>query len=49
MFFLNEHFLHEISGFEKNPATSKFEIEATVPRLSLVGKYKVNGKGNSNF
>lgn len=32
------------SGFETDPRTSKFEIEATVPRISLVGKYKINGK-----
>lgn len=31
------------SGFEKDPATSKFEIEASIRQISLVGKYKVRG------
>lgn len=37
-------FFYETSGFEKDPLRSKFEIEASVPRISLVGKYKINGK-----
>lgn len=31
------------SGFEADPSTSKFEVYATIPKLSLVGKYKING------
>uniref|UniRef100_A0A336M7R2 CSON013083 protein n=1 Tax=Culicoides sonorensis TaxID=179676 RepID=A0A336M7R2_CULSO len=34
----------KVVGFEKDPRTSKFEIEAKVPKLSLSGKYKVNGQ-----
>ncbi|XP_063696583.1 protein takeout-like [Culicoides brevitarsis] len=33
-----------VNGFEADPRTSKFEIEAKVPRLTLAGKYKINGK-----
>lgn len=31
-------------GFEADPRTSKFELEAIVPQVTLRGKYKINGK-----
>lgn len=33
----------EISGFDKDPTTSKFEIYAKVDKFSLIAKYKVKG------
>lgn len=32
------------SGFERDPSTSKFEIHANCAQLSLIARYKVNGK-----
>lgn len=32
------------SGFEKDPKKSKFEFYCMVPKLSIVGHYKVGGK-----
>lgn len=32
------------SGFTLDPATSKYEVYATVPKISIIGKYKVNGR-----
>lgn len=31
------------SGFEKDPATSNFEIVARIDRISLIGQYKARG------
>lgn len=38
----NGHILY-FSGFGKDPATSKFELYATIARISLVGQYKARG------
>lgn len=32
------------SGFERDPLTSKFEIHANCRQLTLIARYKVNGK-----
>lgn len=32
------------SGFTSDPTTSKYEVYATVPKISIIGKYKVNGR-----
>lgn len=32
------------SGFGADPNTSKYEVYATVPRINIIGKYKVNGR-----
>lgn len=37
------HVFKKLSGFEADPTTSKFEVYATIPKLRLVGKYKING------
>jgi len=34
----------KVNGFEADPRTSKYELEAKVPKLTLRGKYKINGK-----
>ncbi len=36
-------FVVSTSGFEADPSTSKFELSATIPKLSLVGNYKIDG------
>lgn len=38
------YFLFGFSGFEKDPRTSKYELEAKIKRVVMAGKYKVNGK-----
>lgn len=35
--------LFELSGFGKDPTTSKYELYANVDQLSLIAKYKVKG------
>lgn len=32
------------SGFTADPRTSKYEVHATVPKITINGKYKVNGQ-----
>lgn len=32
------------SGFTSDPTTSKYEVYANVPKISITGKYKVNGR-----
>lgn len=32
------------SGFTSDPTLSKYEVYATVPKISIIGKYKVNGR-----
>lgn len=32
------------SGFTADPRTSKYEVHATVPKITIKGKYKVNGQ-----
>jgi len=34
----------KVVGFEADPLNSKFEVYATVPRLTVNGNYKVNGQ-----
>lgn len=34
---------HISSGFGSNPETSKFEVDAHLDRISLVGQYKARG------
>lgn len=36
--------LFESSGFDADPNTSKYEVYATVPKVSITGKYKVDGR-----
>lgn len=42
-YFFNLH-SHLYSGFDKDPATSKFEIHARVNQLSLIGHYNIDGR-----
>lgn len=37
-------FFVESSGFDADPNTSKYEVYATVPKVSITGKYKVDGR-----
>lgn len=32
------------SGFGPDPGTSKFEVYATVPKITITGKYKIDGR-----
>lgn len=32
------------SGFGKDPKTSKYEVHATVPKIVIKGKYKIDGR-----
>lgn len=32
------------SGFTADPHTSKYEVYATVPKVSITGKYKIDGR-----
>lgn len=37
-------FYFKFSGFEKDPKTSKFEIEFVTPRAEFVGDYIIDGR-----
>lgn len=37
-------FIYFSSGFTADPRTSKYEVHANVPKISINGKYKVNGR-----
>lgn len=34
----------DFSGFTADPHTSKYEVYATVPKISITGRYKINGR-----
>lgn len=41
---LSKAVITKVIGFESDPRNSKFELEAAVSMLSLIGKYRINGK-----
>lgn len=46
MLHIKIHLIHifDTSGFDKDPATSKFELYANADQLSLIAQYKAKGK-----
>lgn len=39
---VSKSIVKRVVGFGADPKTSKFEVYATLPKISIVGKYKVN-------
>lgn len=37
-------FIFDHSGFEADPHTSKYEVYATIPKITVSGDYKINGR-----
>lgn len=43
LFGLDQINVSKVSGFDADPTTSKFEMHAVIPRITIAGNYKMNG------
>ncbi|CRK98039.1 CLUMA_CG011408, isoform A [Clunio marinus] len=44
MYGISNAVITKAMGFERDPKTSKFEIHASIPKLMMISKYKVEGR-----